>query len=143
MSEKLITIAFTNGGFIPAEIAKTKDEKDLAVEPHTPVKVPSAYGASLVADRLAYLWDAAAEKAAAKRTSNIGGTAPDLEQVRKEAGAIVAKAEEVAEKIVSDAHLTAGLIAAKAELAAAQTDDAKAVAQKKIDDATQALKPTE
>lgn len=52
--EKTMLIAFTNGGLIPASVAKTKDGKDKAVDAHKPVAVPYSYGKSLIDDLLAY-----------------------------------------------------------------------------------------
>lgn len=59
-----IHIAFPNGGTLPADVAGGKERK---VGPHEAVKVPRAYGTSLIDDRFAYEADPA--KAKAQRTA--------------------------------------------------------------------------
>lgn len=49
---KTIKIAFPNGGIIPADLLKNKEDKK--VPPHEKVVVPFSYGKSLCDDKFAY-----------------------------------------------------------------------------------------
>lgn len=48
---EMLTIAFRNGGILPAEITGGEERR---VAAHEPVSVPKAYGQHLVDDRFAY-----------------------------------------------------------------------------------------
>lgn len=66
MSKETMTIAYRNGGILPAEIAGGKERR---IAPHEPVKVPRSYGEHLVHDRFAYEVDGR-KKATARKASS-------------------------------------------------------------------------
>lgn len=92
---KSITIAFPNGGILPAEIAGNNPAK---IEPHKPVSVPEAYGMQLINDRFAVLVQPAAKQSDARpprqaqtqrasTTPAPGQEKPDLVTLGKAVGA--------------------------------------------------------
>ncbi len=113
MAKKTIFIAFAHGGILPAAVIGKK--KDFSVPANTPVLVPADYGQHLIDDRFAY--DA----------TEMAEAIMEAEQAADQKKAIDLAA---AGKVVEDA---------KAKLAAATDDAAKADAQAELTKAEEAL----
>lgn len=89
-------IAFPHGGTLPASLGGGKERK---AGPHEAVKVPLAYGTSLVDDGFAYETDPARAKAASEARA---GGLPDREAVLRKAEAALAEREAAVAKAEAD-----------------------------------------
>ncbi len=151
MAKKTIFIAFARGGILPAAIIGEK--KDIKVPAHTPVPVPADYGQHLIDDKFAYDATEMAEAIIEKRLAERKAAATAEEAKRKADAEAANQARLAAEKDAADQSRIAAeqkkasdiataqkvIDDAKAKLAAAADDTAKADAQAELTKAEEAL----
>ncbi len=114
MAKKEITIAFRNGGTIPAAVLKT--QKDVRVPAHEPISVPEAYGRHLIEDRFAYEADAKLQPL--KKGSPAKASEADLTEAETAVVDARAAVEAAGDDLVAKADAEANLKAAEDALAA-------------------------
>jgi hypothetical protein len=149
MASKTISIAFSHGGILPADVMKSK--KDIQVPPRQAVDVPAEYGQYLIDNKYAFdpadLPSASSEDQSQPTSAQIDAVTKDLQaraddlqrreaalskaqsQLQLDQSALTSKQQEaaVAQKAADDrakalASAQAAIVDARAKLAAA--DDA-------------------
>lgn len=116
---KKVTLYFPNGGFLAKSVMKT--EVDVRVDALVPVEVPTAYGTQLIEDGFARRYEDSdnAEKKPAKPSTK------ENKSTTQEQGLSDATLLQAEENVQN----------AEAALAAAMTDEDKAEAKQKLDEA--------